>query len=139
PGHRPTVTLEDMRHLRTNPEFRVIDSRAAERYRGEVEPIDPVAGHIPGAISAPFIENLDASGHFLPPEKLAARFQALTGETPPDHTIFYCGSGVTACHNLLAYEHAGLGIPVLYPGSWSEWITRPENPVETGNGGHIAP
>jgi thiosulfate/3-mercaptopyruvate sulfurtransferase len=100
----------------------VLDARAGERYRGEVEPLDPVAGHIPGAINAPYEGNLDADGRFLPVEALAARYRDLGvgGETD---TVVYCGSGVTACHNLLAMEHAGLGEALLYPGSWSDWST----------------
>ena len=115
-----------------DPAFRVLDARAAERFRGETEPFDPVAGHIPGAVSAPWADNLDAEGRFLPPETLRARFAPLLGDTPPERVICYCGSGVTANHNRLAMAHAGLGMPRLYPGSWSEWITDPERPVATG-------
>jgi len=108
---------------------RLCDSRTPERYRGEQEPIDPVAGHIPGAISLPYPDNLTVDGRFRPPEALRARFQrALQGQSP----VFYCGSGVTAAHNLLAYLHAGLGEAPLYAGSWSEWITDPRRPVATG-------
>lgn len=108
--------------MRTDADFTVVDSRAAERYRGEVEPIDPVAGHIPGAINLPFPENLE-EGTFQDPAQLKARFEKALMDKSPDHVVFYCGSGVTACHNLLAYAHAGLGNARLYPGSWSEWIT----------------
>lgn len=111
---------------------RLLDARAVERYRGEVEPIDPVAGHIPGAISAPFTENLNPDGCFRSPEEIRARFQALLREAPIDRVICYCGSGVTAAHNLLALAHAGLGDARLYAGSWSEWITDPHRPIETG-------
>ncbi|MEZ4984588.1 MAG: sulfurtransferase [Saprospiraceae bacterium] len=99
--------------------FALVDSREAPRYRGEVEPIDPVAGHIPGAVNLPFAGNWTPEGLMLSPEALRERFAHL-----PDaaHTAFYCGSGVTACHNLLAYAHAGLGDARLYAGSWSEWI-----------------
>ena len=107
----------------------LFDSRTADRYRGENENIDPVAGHIPGAINAPYPDNVDPDGLFLPRETLQARFEALLAETPADQAIFYCGSGVTAAHNLLAMAHAGLGDARLYAGSWSEWITDPARPV----------
>lgn len=100
----------------------IIDSRTAPRYRGEHEPIDPIAGHIPNAINLPFPNNLK-DGKFLSKEDLKQRFEtALEGQTA-DKTIFYCGSGVTACHNILAMKHAGLGTALLYSGSWSDWIT----------------
>ena len=102
----------------------IVDSRAAKRYAGIEEPIDPVAGHIPGAISLPFMENVGPDGKLLPAELLAARFQDALSDTPSEQVVFYCGSGVTACHNLLAYQHAGLGEALLYPGSWSDWITK---------------
>jgi len=98
----------------------VIDARAAERYRGDVEPVDPRAGHIPGAVNVPFGGNLDAGGRFLAPDMLRARFAA-AGVRDDTDAIVYCGSGVTACHDLLALEHAGLGRGRLYPGSWSQW------------------
>jgi thiosulfate/3-mercaptopyruvate sulfurtransferase len=122
---------EVLAHL-NDPAVRIIDARAAERYRGEIEPIDPVAGHIPGATSVPFTENLGADGRFLPPEQLGIRFQTLLGNVPPEQTIFYCGSGVTAAHNVLALAHAGLGDARLYAGSWSDWITDPDRPIEKG-------
>jgi thiosulfate/3-mercaptopyruvate sulfurtransferase len=108
------------------PEFRLLDARAPERFRGEVEPIDPVAGHIPGALCVPCSGNLDAEGLMLPAQTLRARFP----EPQPGQALAcYCGSGVTACHNILAAVVAGLPMPKLYPGSWSEWITRPERPI----------
>lgn len=116
-----------------DPSVRMIDARAGERYRGEQEPIDPVAGHIPTALCAPCSENVGADGRFLPPEALRARFQELLGNVAADRVISYCGSGVTACHNLLAMAHAGLGDGKLYPGSWSEWITDPSRPIATGD------
>ncbi|HEX7030041.1 MAG TPA: sulfurtransferase [Gammaproteobacteria bacterium] len=109
--------------------WHLIDARGAERFRGEVEPIDPVAGHIPGAANRPFSGNLDASGKFLAPEVLRERF----GAVPAESTAHYCGSGVTSCHNLLAMEHAGLSGSRLYAGSWSEWIRDPERPVAKGS------
>jgi thiosulfate/3-mercaptopyruvate sulfurtransferase len=114
-----TVDADRVEAIRRDAEYRLIDSRAAPRYRGEEEPIDPVAGHIEGAENLPFAENLN-DGKMRPKSELQARF----GDTDAERTVFYCGSGVTACHNLLAYEHAGLGMAKLYPGSWSEWITR---------------
>lgn len=108
---------------------KVLDARAEERYRGEVEPLDPVAGHIPGAVNAPYEDNLDFSGEFLAEEALREHYLALLGDTPPDQTIQMCGSGVTACHNILAMEHAGLPGAKLYAGSWSEWIRDARRPV----------
>jgi len=104
----------------------LLDARAPERFRGEVEPIDPVAGHIPGALCLPCSGNLDADGLFLPAQGLQARFP--DAEAGQD-LVCYCGSGVTACHNILAAVIAGLPMPVLYAGSWSEWITEPGRPV----------
>ncbi|MGE0451702.1 MAG: sulfurtransferase [Vicinamibacterales bacterium] len=109
----------------------VVDARAPERYRGEVEPIDLVAGHIPGAVNRPFVHNL-RDGRFLPRDELRAAFSKLMGETRPEHVVSYCGSGVTACQNLLAMEHAGLTGGKLYAGSWSEWVSDPTRPVERG-------
>lgn len=109
-------------------ESTVIDARAAERYRGETEPIDPVAGHIPGAISLPYKANLAPDGTFLPKEELVQRF-ASVGRDP----IVYCGSGVSACHNILAMEVAGVSGVRLYEGSWSDWIRQQDAPVATGD------
>jgi thiosulfate/3-mercaptopyruvate sulfurtransferase len=117
--------------LRTDPRWRLIDTRAADRFRGLNEKVDPVAGHIPGAVSAPWSENLDAQGRFRPPAELARYFGAVVGDVPMDHVVCYCGSGVTAAHDILAMLHAGLAEPKLYPGSWSEWITDPERPIAT--------
>lgn len=105
----------------------VIDARAPERYRGDVEPLDTQAGHIPGARNLFFKDNLGADGCFLSTAQLHARFASLG--TPPTLVVHQCGSGVTACHNLLAMEHAGLKGSTLYPGSWSEWSADPERPV----------
>lgn len=107
----------------------LVDARASERFAGRREPIDAVAGHIPGAVNRPFAANLDASGHFIPVEKLRERFLSVADD--PSRIVHYCGSGVTACHNLLAMEHAGLSGSRLYPGSWSEWIRNPRHPVDT--------
>ncbi|HSP58565.1 MAG TPA: sulfurtransferase [Halomonas sp.] len=103
-----------------------LDARSHERYRGEAEPIDPVAGHIPGAICRPSATNLDARGHFKAPDVLAAELPEA------ESVITYCGSGITACHHVLAYAVAGRPLPRLYPGSWSEWIRDPSRPVATG-------
>jgi thiosulfate/3-mercaptopyruvate sulfurtransferase len=100
----------------------LVDARAPERYRGDIEPLDRVAGHIPGAVNHPFKSNLDENGRFHDPETLRAQLLAVLGSTDPDAAVFYCGSGVTACHNLLALTHAGLGNGRLYAGSWSDWI-----------------
>ncbi|MBI1422512.1 MAG: sulfurtransferase [Gammaproteobacteria bacterium] len=108
----------------------VVDARAAARYAGEVEPIDPVAGHIPGALNYPYEANLDASGRFLPPESLRSRFAPLAGQS--EQVVHMCGSGVTACHNLLAMEIAGYTGSKLYAGSWSEWVRNPGNPIRKG-------
>lgn len=120
-------------NLRTR-ELQIVDARAAERFRGEVEPIDPVAGHIPGAVNRPLMENLTAEGLFLPPDLLRARFDSGDLEAiPPERIVHSCGSGVNACHNLLAMEVAGLPGSRIYAGSWSEWIRSAERPVATGS------
>ncbi|MFE9460738.1 sulfurtransferase [Streptomyces californicus] len=109
----------------------LLDARAAERYRGDVEPIDRVGGHIPGAVSAPTTENTGADGHYLPAEQLAARFAGLGAEAGAEGVGVYCGSGVSGAHQVLALELAGL-TGILYPGSWSEWSADPSRPVATG-------
>jgi thiosulfate/3-mercaptopyruvate sulfurtransferase len=110
----------------------LVDARARERFEGAVEPIDPVAGHVPGAVNHPFSANLEADGRFLPADELRARWLARLGGRPPAKLVAMCGSGVTACHNLLALEIAGLPGARLYPGSWSEWIRDPRRPVARG-------
>ncbi len=109
---------------------RLFDSRTAERYRGEQEPIDPVAGRIPGARNAPHPLTSGEDGLFRSPQELQAYFGELLGELQAAQAVFYCGSGVSACRNLLALVHAGLGDGKLYAGSWSEWIANPARPVE---------
>ena len=106
----------------------VVDSRDAARYAGETEPIDRIAGHVPGAVNLPFADNL-RDGRFLPPEDLAARFAPVADDP---QVIVHCGSGVTACHNALAMAAAGLPLPRVYVGSWSGWISDPDHPVATG-------
>ena len=108
----------------------VVDARAAERFRGEVEPLDPVAGRIPGALNRFHKDNLAADGRFKPAAELRAAFERLQAD--PARVVHQCGSGVTACHNLLAMEHAGLRGSALYPGSWSEWCADPSRPVARG-------
>lgn len=117
-----TVTAESL--LQTDAARTVIDARGPARYAGKEEPIDPVAGHIPGAINLPFTGNLDVNGRFLPAAQLRERFADVG-----DQAVVYCGSGVTACHNIFAMALAGLPPARLYPGSWSEWITDPARPI----------
>ncbi|NOX29702.1 MAG: sulfurtransferase [Actinobacteria bacterium] len=129
----PTDRLADIEQTASaalDAESVVIDARSAERFRGETEPIDPVAGHIPGAVNAPLAGNL-VDGLFASPAALRTRFVAL-GIGHSDEVIAYCGSGVTACHNILAIERAGLGVAKLFPGSWSQWSSDPRRPVATG-------
>ena len=111
----------------------LIDARARERFRGDTEPLDPVAGHIPGAVNRPFPDNLGADGRFKPASTLAAEFTALMAGRAAHDLVHYCGSGVSACHNLLAMAHAGLPGAKLYPGSWSEWCSDPTRPVARGD------
>ncbi len=113
-------------------ELLLLDARGADRYRGENETMDPVGGHIPGAQSAPFVDNLDTDGHWLDAETLRGRYAALLGNRPPTEVVAYCGSGVSACHTLLALEIAGIAGGRLYPGSWSHWITDARHPVAAG-------
>jgi len=126
-GALPTIGIDEVAGFTSYGTL--LDARSSERFRGEVEPIDPVAGHIPGAVSAPTTENLDPSGAFLPEAELRARFERL-GVLPS--VAVYCGSGVTATHEALALTLAGYQ-PVLYPGSWSEWSNHPDRPVALGD------
>ncbi|HYO71011.1 MAG TPA: sulfurtransferase, partial [Archangium sp.] len=118
---RPTADADEVARAARALGRLVIDVRDAVRYRGESEPIDPVPGHLPGAINVPFTSNLGPDGRFLPPEELARKYRAVLGAREPSEVIVHCGSGVTACHTLLALEHAGLMGSRLYVGSWSEW------------------
>jgi thiosulfate/3-mercaptopyruvate sulfurtransferase len=127
----PTVDAAKVAKAVADPDYLVIDVREAFRYRGESEPIDLVAGHIPGAVNIPYTGNLDADGNFLSAELLADKYNEAIGDHDPKHVIVHCGSGVTACHTLLALEQAGIDIPNLYVGSWSEW-SRNERPVAVG-------
>jgi len=128
PGDRwlwPTVTMAEVDRLRQDPAWKILDVRSGKRYRGEEEPFDPAAGHIPGALNLPFAENLDAEGRFKSLLALRGLYRDFLGDTPPDHLVVHCGSGVTACHTLAALELAGLGGASLYVGSWSEWCRNP--------------
>jgi thiosulfate/3-mercaptopyruvate sulfurtransferase len=118
-------------HLR-DPALKVVDARANDRYRGENETLDPVAGHIPGSVNRVFKDNLDAAGRFKPPEQLRAEWEAVLAGLAPEQIVHSCGSGVTAAHNQFAMEIAGLSGSRLYPGSWSEWVADPSRPVATG-------
>jgi thiosulfate/3-mercaptopyruvate sulfurtransferase len=129
---RAVVGTDELIAALDDPRTLLIDARAAERFAGAVEPIDPVAGHIPGAANHPFSANLRADGRFLPSEELERRWRDRLGEASPAEVIVMCGSGVTACHNLLALERAGLAGARLYAGSWSEWIRDPRRPVARG-------
>jgi thiosulfate/3-mercaptopyruvate sulfurtransferase len=118
-------------HLNT-PAMAIIDARSPERYRGETEPIDPVAGHIPGALNRLYKDNLGADGRFKSAQELRAAFQALLQDRKSEQVVHQCGSGVSACHNILAMEIAGLSGSRLYPGSWSEWCADPSRPIARG-------
>lgn len=130
PHPEMAVDVKFMERASEKGEPALVDARDTERYRGEEEPIDPVAGHIPGAVSAPYIENLAADGTFRPGRELKERYQRLLAGRAGDQAVFYCGSGVTSAHDILAMVHAGMDMPRLYPGSWSEWLTDPSRPVE---------
>jgi thiosulfate/3-mercaptopyruvate sulfurtransferase len=123
--------LVQARDLLQSSARKLFDARAPERFRGDVEPIDPVAGHIPGAVNLPFADNL-RDGRFLPSAELRERLERALGDTAPEDAVVYCGSGVTACHDVLAFAHAGLPLPRLYAGSWSEWINDPNHPIAKG-------
>ncbi|OGT35987.1 MAG: 3-mercaptopyruvate sulfurtransferase [Gammaproteobacteria bacterium RBG_16_51_14] len=121
------VTVENVTAARL-----LIDSRDPARFAGEMEPVDRVAGHIPGAINRFWKNNLEGNGNFKDSSRLRYEFLELMGNIAPADSVFYCGSGVTACHNLLAISHAGLAMPRLYAGSWSEWCADPGRPIATG-------
>lgn len=127
------VTSDDVVAMMHDRRFRLLDARVAVRYRGETEPIDPIAGHIPGAINAPFADNLTPDGLFRPDDELLQYYETLLGGIPADRIACYCGSGINAAHTLLALKHLGLGDAKLYAGSWSEWITDPKRPIATGS------
>ena len=128
PRREWVVTVDEVSSAR-----RLVDSREPARYRGETEPVDRVAGHIPGARNHHFAANLDDDGRFLAPAVLRERLDRTLDGVPAEDAVFYCGSGVSACHNLLALAHAGLPAARLYVGSWSEWSRDPDRPVATGD------
>ena len=119
-----TVTIEQTGAAASDEGYMVIDVRETPRYQGLTEPIDLIAGHIPGALNLPYIYNLDADGKYLPAETLKKLYEDTIGGVQADHVIVHCGSGVTACHTLLGMAHAGISGPKLYVGSWSEWSRR---------------
>ena len=129
------VNAERLIEQLSRPHYVLVDARVPERYRGEVEPLDPVAGHIPGALNRPYGSNLTAAGTFKPADVLREEFARMLGDTPLEEVVHYCGSGVTACHNALAMEAAGLPGTRIYPGSWSEWVSDPARPVAVGDEG----
>jgi len=126
------LTSADVQRALADPRRLLVDARAAERFAGTVEPLDRVAGHVPGAVNHPFTANLREDGHFLPAGELRRRWLDRLRGTEPSETILMCGSGVTACHDLLAMASAGLAGGKLYAGSWSEWIHDPVRPVARG-------
>lgn len=129
PDQRLLISAEQLLARLGEPHLCLLDARASARFRGEVEPIDPVAGHIPGARCAPFTDNLDSQGRFLAPARLRERFAALLDGCPAQAPVAYCGSGVTACHNLFALCLAGYPLATLFAPSWSGWIRDPSRPV----------
>jgi thiosulfate/3-mercaptopyruvate sulfurtransferase len=128
---RGWLTTQQVRAGVAREELLLVDARSAERFAGRQETVDPVAGHVPGAVNRPFGDNLGADGRFLAPAQLAAQWQRVLGSRDPRTAAMMCGSGVTACHNLLALELASLPGAQLYAGSWSEWIRDPARPVAT--------
>jgi len=128
--YKGLIQMSDVQHNIKNPCFQIMDARAKERFRGEAEPLDPVAGHIPGAMNRPYKNNLNDNHLFKTGSELADEFSNIG--FAPNQVVHSCGSGVTACHNLLAMEIAGLSGSLLYAGSWSEWCNHPQNPIATG-------
>jgi thiosulfate/3-mercaptopyruvate sulfurtransferase len=128
PARAATASTASLAQRLGSPGLTLIDARAPARFRGEVEPLDPVAGHIPGALNRPFTDNIGPDGRFKPAAQLRAEFEQLLAGRDPASVVHHCGSGVTAIPNLLAMELAGLGRSALYPGSWSEWCTTPGTP-----------
>ncbi len=128
----PVVTIDEVEKVSQDKNFLVIDVRSSERYKGVTEPIDLIAGHIPGAVNLPFTENLDNKGFFKSPEELKLIYEKALENRTPENVIVHCGSGVTACHTLLAMNYAGMEIPNLYVGSWSEW-SRTNRPIDKDN------
>ncbi|MCU1716259.1 sulfurtransferase [Pseudomonas sp. 5P_3.1_Bac2] len=132
PDNSLLISASELQARLHDAQLTLLDARGLARFKGEVEPIDPVAGHIPGAKCTLFSDNLDSNGHFLDAERLRKRFAGQISQRPADQVVAYCGSGVTACHNLFALSLAGYPLAKLYAGSWSEWINDPSRPVATG-------
>lgn len=128
----PAMVVLDHRRFQGAAGEQLLDARAAPRYRGDVEPLDRVGGHVPGALNRPFADNLSSDGRFKPAAQLRGEFTAVIGSADPARVVHMCGSGVTACHNLLAMEHAGLHGSRLYAPSWSGWVSDSQRPVATG-------
>jgi thiosulfate/3-mercaptopyruvate sulfurtransferase len=128
----PLVNVQQVLQRLEDSNRTLLDARTPERYRGEEEPIDPVAGHIPGARNRPWQQNLNSDQTFKSPSALRSEFDALLGVRSPSQVTHQCGSGVTACHNVFAMELAGLPGSALYGGSWSEWIADPKRPIASG-------
>jgi thiosulfate/3-mercaptopyruvate sulfurtransferase len=129
-AYKDALLASDVLENLSSKKFVVLDARSADRFRGENETLDPVGGHIPGAINRFFKNNLDANGQFKSADVLAKEFKDLLAETPSESIIHQCGSGITACHNMFAMELAGLKSSMIYPGSWSEWCADTERPIE---------
>jgi thiosulfate/3-mercaptopyruvate sulfurtransferase len=127
---KDALLASDVLNNLSSQQYLVLDARSPDRYRGENETLDPVGGHIPGAINRFFKNNLDANGQFKSADVLAKEFKDLLGETPSESIIHQCGSGITACHNMFAMELAGLNSSMIYSGSWSEWCADPTRPIE---------
>lgn len=132
PREHLRVGVKDVEARVGDPSVLLVDARGPERFEGKSEPLDRVPGHIPGAVNHFYKDNVTDEGVMLPPRRLRQQFAEVLGERTPDEVVMYCGSGVSACQNLLAMEHAGLSGTRLYPGSWSEWASDPARPVETG-------
>ncbi len=126
------LSLQEVDHIRLSPLHKLIDARAPIRFQGKEETIDPVAGHIPGALNRFHSQNLTSEGLFKSPQELHAEFSQLLAGTPSENAAVYCGSGVTSCFHLVAMKYAGLQLARLYPGSWSEWILDPHRPIAVG-------
>jgi thiosulfate/3-mercaptopyruvate sulfurtransferase len=132
PAVRDTLTAAEVQQLLGRNAIKLVDARGADRFAGENETIDPVAGHVPGAMNRPFARNVDARGRFLPAAELNRQWNEMLAGGRAEDVVTMCGSGVTACHNLLALEVAGLAGARLYAGSWSEWIRDPARPIARG-------
>jgi thiosulfate/3-mercaptopyruvate sulfurtransferase len=128
----PTVSATGVAASLPRHTLLLIDARAAERFRGDTEPLDPVAGHIPGAMNRPYARNVKPDGTFRPARELRGEFEAMLHGRPVEDVVHYCGSGVTSCHNVLAMAVAGYPLTRLYPGSWSEWVSSRSRPIATG-------